>query len=158
MFHIRWGYNTVGVIDIRTLIYNKFWQSFKLLGRVVTMETAIIILILTSLTRENRSKMNVNYKFLWLLPHFRILQYYILRQNYNENGEEIEMWGTGGRNVKIVENIDFRLIWQFQEVIGQKLHSSEKYCHWLFWSKYGSQHIDILLLQLSRNFQKNYTG
>ena len=26
----------------------------------------------------------------------------------------------GGRNVKIVENIDFRLIWQFQEVIGQK--------------------------------------
>ena len=27
----------------------------------------------------------------------------------------------GGRNVKIVENIDFRLIWQFQEVIGQKL-------------------------------------
>ena len=25
----------------------------------------------------------------------------------------------GGRNVKIVENIDFRLIWQFQEVIGQ---------------------------------------
>ena len=38
----------------------------------------------------------------------------------------------GGRNVKIVENIDFRLIWQFQEVIGQKLHSREKYCHWLF--------------------------
>ena len=31
----------------------------------------------------------------------------------------------GGRNVKIVENIDFRLIWQFQEVIGQKLHSRE---------------------------------
>ena len=60
----------------------------------------------------------------------------------------------GGRNVKIAENIDFRLIWQFQEVIGQKLHSKEKYCHWLFWSKYGSQHIDILLLQFSGNFQK----
>ena len=30
---------------------------------------------------------------------------------------------NGGRNVKIAENIDFRLIWQFQEVIGQKLHS-----------------------------------
>ena len=42
----------------------------------------------------------------------------------------------GGRNVKIVENIDFRLIWQFQEVVGQKLHSTEKYCHWLFQSKY----------------------
>ena len=51
----------------------------------------------------------------------------------------------GGRNVKIVENIDFRLIWQFQEVIGQKL-------------QYGSQHIDILLLQFSGNFQKNNTG
>ena len=35
----------------------------------------------------------------------------------------------GGRNVKIVENIDFRLIWQFQEVIGQKPHSRGKYCH-----------------------------
>ena len=35
----------------------------------------------------------------------------------------------GGRNAKIVENIDFGLIWQFQEVIGQKLHSKEKYCH-----------------------------
>ena len=64
----------------------------------------------------------------------------------------------GGRNVKIVENIDFRLIWQFQEVIGQKLQGREKYCHWLFLSKYGSQHIDILLLQLSGNFQKNNTG
>ena len=64
----------------------------------------------------------------------------------------------GGRNVKIAENIDFRIIWQFQEVIGQKLHSKEKYCHWLFWSKYGSQHIDILLLQFSGNFQKNNTG
>ena len=64
----------------------------------------------------------------------------------------------GGRNVKIAENIDFRLIWQFQEVIGQKLHSKEKYCHWLFWFKYGSLHIDILLLQFSGNFQKNNTG
>ena len=63
-----------------------------------------------------------------------------------------------GRKVKIVENIDFRLIWQFQEVIGQKPHSREKNRHWLFWSKYGSQHIDILLLQFSGNFQKNNTG
>ena len=64
----------------------------------------------------------------------------------------------GGRNVKIAENIDFTLIWQFQDAIGQKLHSKEKYCHWLFWFKYGYQHIDILLLQFSWNFQKNNTG
>ena len=65
----------------------------------------------------------------------------------------------GGRNVKIVENIDFRLIWQSQEVIGQKLHSRGKYCHWLFWFKYGSQNIDIVLFQNSGNFQKkNNTG
>ena len=83
------------LIAIRTWTYNKFGQSFKLLGRVVTMETAIFTQILISLTRENRSKMNVNYKLLGLLPHFRILQlqYYILRQNYNKNGEEIEIWG-----------------------------------------------------------------
>ena len=144
-------------INIRTWIYNKFGQSFELLSRVVTMETTIFALILISLTQKHRSKMNANYKLLGLQPHFRILQlkYSILRQNYNKNGGEIEIWG---RNMKIVENINFRLIWQFQEVIGQKLHSREKYCHWLFWSKYGSQHIDILLLQFSENFQKNNTG
>ena len=48
------------LISVRTWIYNKFGQSFKLLGRVVTMETAIFTPILISLTRENRSKMNVN--------------------------------------------------------------------------------------------------
>ena len=62
------------LISIRTWIYNKFGQSFKLLGRVVTMETAIFTPILISLTQETRSKMNVNYKLLGLLPHFRILQ------------------------------------------------------------------------------------
>ena len=31
----------------------------------------------------------------------------------------------GGRNVKI-ENLDFRLIWQFQEVIGQKHRTVEE--------------------------------
>ena len=93
---IRWGYNTVDVIDCyKDLDINKFGQSFKLLGRVLTMETAIFTQILISLTWENRSKMNVNYKLLGLLPHFRILQlqYYILRQNYNKNGKEIEIWG-----------------------------------------------------------------
>ena len=61
----------------------------------------------------------------------------------------------GGGNVKIVENIDFRLIWQFQEVIGQKLHSREKYCHDFF-----DPNIDpnILLHQFSGNFQKNNAG
>ena len=34
----------------------------------------------------------------------------------------VEKLKYGGRNVKITENIDFRLTWQFQEVIGQKLH------------------------------------
>ena len=46
--------------------------------------------------------------------------------------EMVKKLKYGGKNVKIVENIDFRLICQFQEVIGQKLHSREKYCHWLF--------------------------
>ena len=53
-----------------SLIYNKFGQSLKLLGRVVTMEMAIYTPILTSLTLENRSKMNEHYKFLVLLPHW----------------------------------------------------------------------------------------
>ena len=36
------------LINIRTWIYNKFGQSFELLGRVVTMEMAIFTPILTS--------------------------------------------------------------------------------------------------------------
>ena len=68
------GLQLMLLTDIRTWIYNKFGHSFKRLSRVVTMETAIFTPILISLTRENRSKMNVNYKLLGLLPHFRILQ------------------------------------------------------------------------------------
>ena len=48
-------------IDARTWIYNKFGLSLKFLGREVTMETTIYSPILTNLTWENRSKMNVNY-------------------------------------------------------------------------------------------------
>ena len=62
------------LINIRTWIYNQFGQSLKLLGRVVTLEVAIFTPILINLTSENRSKMNVNYKMLGLLPYFRILQ------------------------------------------------------------------------------------
>ena len=58
------------LINKRTLIYNKFGQSFKLLGRVVTMETTIFTPILISLTWENRSKMNVNYKLLGIATPF----------------------------------------------------------------------------------------
>ena len=56
MDYFRWGYNTVDVIDwYKDLyMYNKFGQSFKLLNRVVTMETAIFTLILIILTRKNR--------------------------------------------------------------------------------------------------------
>ena len=56
------------------------------------METAIFTPILTSLTWI-KSKINVNYKSVRLLPHFRILQlqYYILRQNYNKNVKEIKI-------------------------------------------------------------------
>ena len=82
------------------------------------METAIFTPMLISLTRENRSKMNVNYKLLGLLP---ILGFYNNNITFKDK-TTIKMdtkLKYGGRKVKIVENIDFRLIWQFQEVIGQ---------------------------------------
>ena len=41
----------------------------------------------------------------------------------------VKKFKYGGRNVKIVENIDFRLFDNFKEVKGQKLHTREKYCH-----------------------------
>ena len=64
----------------------------------------------------------------------------------------------GGRNVKIVENIDFWLILTISRGHRSKT-AHRKILSLTFFDTYmRSQHIDILLLQFSGNFQKNNTG